>query len=61
MQTLRVQPLSNPLSRRGFVITAAASTVLTLAACSPEAASFQSVDITGADFAKNLRLSDHLG
>ena len=61
MQTLRVQPISNPLSRRGFVMAAAASTALTLAACSPEVASYQSVDITGADFAKNLRLADHLG
>ncbi len=61
MASLRTQPSNYPLSRRGFVMAAAVATVLTLTACSPEAASFQSVDITGADFAKNLRLTDHLG
>ena len=42
-------------------VLAAAIGVLALSGCSPEAISFKSTDVTGADFAKNLRLTDHFG
>ena len=32
-----------------------------LAACSPQQAAFSSVDITGAEYAKNFELTDHNG
>jgi len=32
-----------------------------LGACSPEKPSFKSVDVTGADFGRELRLADHTG
>lgn len=32
-----------------------------LAACGPDKASFKSVDVTGADFGRELRLTDHTG
>ena len=32
-----------------------------LAACSPEALKFKSIDITGADYAKGFELTDHTG
>lgn len=35
--------------------------VLTLAACSPEKPKFNSIDITGADYAKDFTLTDHYG
>lgn len=38
-----------------------ASGLMTLGACSKEAASFKSTDMTGANFAKDLRLKDHFG
>lgn len=49
------------LSRRHAVATLVASAAWPLAACSPGTATFKSTDITGADFAKRLRLTDHLG
>jgi len=35
--------------------------VATLSACSPKQVSFKSTDVTGATFAKDLRLKDHFG
>ena len=49
------------LNRRHAVIAMAASAAWSLTACSPEAVSFKSTDITGAEFGKGLRLIDHLG
>jgi len=40
---------------------ATATTTMALGACSPEPVSFKSTDITGAEFAKDLRLKDHFG
>ena len=42
-------------------VLATAIGVMALSGCSPEAISFKSTDVTGADFAKNLRLKDHFG
>jgi len=39
----------------------AALAVLALAACSPEKPKFNSIDITGADYAKGFTLTDHNG
>jgi len=39
----------------------AALTVLALAACSPEKPKFNSIDVTGADYAKGFILTDHNG
>jgi len=39
----------------------AALTVLALAACSPEKPIFNSIDVTGADYAKGFTLTDHNG
>lgn len=51
------------MDRRRFVLTVLASTasVPVLMACSPEATPFKSTDVTGASFAKDLRLKDHHG
>jgi len=51
------------MDRRRFVLTALASTasVPVLMACSPETTPFKSTDVTGASFAKDLRLKDHHG
>ncbi len=38
-----------------------ALTVLALAACSPEKPKFNSIDVTGADYAKGFTLTDHNG
>jgi protein SCO1/2 len=50
-----------PLFRQ--VLRAFAMTLLAgwLAACSPEALKFKSIDITGADYAKGFTLADHNG
>lgn len=39
----------------------AALAVLALAACSPEKPKFNSIDVTGADYAKGFTLTDHNG
>ena len=39
----------------------AALTVLALAACSPEKPKFNSIDVTGANYAKGFTLTDHNG
>jgi len=44
---------------RRFLWTAL--TVLALAACSPEKPKFNSIDVTGADYAKGFTLTDHNG
>jgi protein SCO1/2 len=40
---------------------AAVATALLLAACAPEKPSFNSVDVTGAEFGRELALTDHTG
>ena len=35
--------------------------IIGLSACSPERVQFQSIDITGADYAKSFTLTDHNG
>ena len=45
-------------SRRLCLLTAAA---LTLAACSADKPQFKSIDITGADYARDFKLADHHG
>lgn len=45
-------------SRRLCLLSAA---VLTLAACSPDKPQFKSIDITGADYARDFKLTDHHG
>jgi len=46
---------------QGMAATALIASVGFLAACSEPQASFSSVDITGADYAKGFELSDHNG
>ncbi|WP_424955176.1 SCO family protein [Hydrogenophaga pseudoflava] len=51
------------MGRRRFVRVALASAVgmPVLMACSPEVTPFKSTDVTGATFAQDFRLKDHLG
>lgn len=51
------------MDRRRFVKVALASMagVPVLMACSPEVTPFKSIDVTGANFAQDLRLKDHHG
>lgn len=53
----------SPMDRRRFALMALASaaSVPALMACSPKAMPFKSTDVTGASFAQDLRLKDHLG
>ena len=44
------------ISRRAALLAAAA-----LVACSPDKPDFRSIDITGADYARDFKLSDHNG
>ena len=44
------------ISRRAALLAAAA-----LVACSPDKPAFRSIDITGADYARDFRLTDHNG
>ena len=46
------------LSRRASMLAAAA---LMLGACSPDKPQFRSIDITGADYARDFKLADHNG
>ena len=52
-----------PLPVRRQAIRACAATLVAclLAACSPDAQKFKSIDITGADYAKGFALADHNG
>lgn len=62
--TTRKQELHfNSRTRRQFLQAALASaaTTIGLSACSPEPVSFKSTDVTGSEFAKDLRLKDHFG
>lgn len=49
----------NALSSRRLAL--AALLALGLAACSPDKPQFKSIDITGADYARDFRLADHNG
>jgi protein SCO1/2 len=53
------QPL--PLRRQALRFLAATLVAGLLAACSPEALKFKSIDITGADYVKGFALADHNG
>ena len=53
------QPL--PLRRQALRVLAATLVAGLLAACSPEALKFKSIDISGADYAKGFALADHNG
>ena len=53
------QPL--PLRRQAIRACAATLVACLLAACSPDAQKFKSIDITGADYAKGFALADHNG
>jgi protein SCO1/2 len=55
--------MNQPLPVRRQAIRACAATLVAclLAACSPEALKFKSIDITGADYAKGFALADHNG
>ena len=53
------QPL--PLRRQALRVLAATPVACLLAACSPDAQKFKSIDITGADYAKGFALADHNG
>lgn len=48
---------------RGWLVAVSVLTVLTLGACGkpPQAVPFQATDITGAEFARDFRLTDHNG
>ena len=46
------------LSRRASMLAAAA---LMLGACSPDKPQFRSIDVTGADYARDFKLADHNG
>ena len=47
--------------RQTLRVFAATLAAVLLAACSPEALKFKSIDITGADYAKGFALADHNG
>ena len=53
------QPLT--LRRQALRVLAATLVAGLLAACSPEALKFKSIDITGADYVKGFALADHNG
>ena len=55
--------MNQPLPVRRQAIRACAATLVAclLAACSPDAQKFKSIDITGADYAKGFTLADHNG
>ena len=55
--------MNQPLPVRRQAIRACAATLVAalLAACSPEALKFKSIDITGADYVKGFALADHNG
>ena len=55
--------MNQPLTLRGQALRALAATLVAalLAACSPEALKFKSIDITGADYVKGFALADHNG
>ena len=55
--------MNQPLPVRRLAIRACAATLVAclLAACSPDAQKFKSIDITGADYAKGFALADHNG
>ena len=55
--------MNQPLPVRRQAIRACAATLVAclLAACSPDAQKFKSIDITGADYAKGFVLADHNG
>jgi protein SCO1/2 len=46
---------------RSLTILLAAALALSLAACAPSGPRFNSTDITGADYARDFRLTDHTG
>ncbi len=46
------------VSRRTWILAAAA---LMLGACSPDKPQFRSIDVTGADYARDFKLADHNG
>ena len=50
-----------PLRRQALRVLAATLVAGLLAACSPEALKFKSIDITGADYVKGFALADHNG
>ena len=50
-----------PLLRQALRVLAATLVAGLLAACSPEALKFKSIDITGADYVKGFALPDHNG
>ncbi len=52
----RFSPITTCLGR-----VAAIAAALLLAACAPEKPSFKSVDVTGAEFGRELALTDHTG
>ena len=50
------------LSRRTSMrVTLAAAATLMLGACSPDKPQFRSIDVTGADYARDFKLADHNG
>ncbi len=52
----------NRLPRRAVLsVLAAAAAAATLAGCGQDKPKFQSIDLTGADYAKDFRLTDHHG
>ena len=55
--------MNQSLTLRGQALRALAATLVAalLAACSPEALKFKSIDITGADYVKGFALADHNG
>ena len=55
--------MNQPLTLRRQALRFLAATLVAglLAACSPEALKFKSVDITGADYVKGFALADHNG
>lgn len=56
----RADSQANP-ARRRVLAYAGMLSVSGLAACSPTTPSFQSVDLTGAAYARDFRLKDHFG
>lgn len=61
--TSTLQPHNSIHSRRSLIAAAmgAAFTPTILMGCSPKSVDFNSIDLTGAAYAKDFRLKDHLG
>lgn len=62
MQRFNARPFTPRTSRRSVLaLVTATVAAATLAGCGQDKPKFQSIDLTGADYAKDFRLTDHHG